>query len=93
MTSTRCCSDCLNRQKKGKQTLKKRRGKGAHITVTFDENTIPPSDRVSAPSQSYFSVPYTDGFTDVCDTESAPLVSARRDKDTGYSSSAGITVH
>ena len=84
----RCDCKCRRRgNNRGSQNTSKRK----RLTVTFDENTIPPSDRVSPHSQTYFSIPYTDGFTDVrSPTENAPLVS-QRDKDTGYSSSAEIT--
>ena len=36
--------------------------------------TVPPSTRVSLPSNTFFDVPYTDGFTHIT-TEDAPLVS------------------
>lgn len=83
------CCRCRKRTKNSHEVLSTSKRK--KVTATFDENTIPPSDRVSPPSQSYFSIPYTDGFRDICSrTENDQLVS-QHDKDTGYSSIAEIT--
>ncbi len=55
----------------------------ARTNILTIDATIKPSERVSFPSDTYFSVPYTGGFTDV---ENNPLVlKTDKDKDTGYS--------
>lgn len=55
----------------------------AHENAETDHDaTIKPSERVSLPSVTYFSIPYTDGFTDASPAEKRPLV---HKADTGYS--------
>lgn len=59
------------------------------ISAVSDGNKFKPSDRLSPPSQSYFSIPYTDGFTNHS-SETCLLVD-QLDRDTGYNSNVEIS--
>ena len=92
-----CCSCCCKQRKRSgyerqnpTRTVASRGTK--RVIYSSEQNTVPPSDRVTAPSQSYFSVPYTDGFMDVhsCSDDKTSLMLGR-ERDTGYSSSAELS--
>lgn len=88
------CSCCKKRRRNEHETRysnRTARSKGTkRVVLSSEQNTVPPSERVTAPSCSYFSVPYTDGFTDICSEDKTPLMSGH-EKDTGYSSSAELS--
>ena len=77
---------CLNTKFKPAKLcncLKKGRLLKAQENGETDQNvTIKPSERVSQPSETYFSIPYTNGFTDASQAEKRPIVYKT---DTGYS--------
>ena len=65
-----CCSCC--------QMIRAKRAMKARVTAAqVDEDaTAPESNRVSAPSATYFNsvVPYTDGFTTITQQEQSPML-------------------